>query len=64
MTERIGPRAARRDLESDPDALLVCAYEDPEKFKQNRLEGAISLDAFAAQADGLDRGRELIFYCA
>lgn len=60
---RISPDETREHTESG-DALLVCAYDSPEKFEQNRLEGAISLDEFKSQADELDRNREIVFYCA
>lgn len=46
------------------EALLVCAYDDPSKFGTMRLEGAISLRELEAMAPTLDKGRELIFYCA
>jgi hypothetical protein len=63
-TERISPETAHKHLESDRDAMLVCAYEDNKKFEQNHLEGAFSLGEFASQADSLPRDREIIFYCA
>lgn len=61
--ERIGPREAREDVESN-GALLVCAYDDPAKFDQNHLEGAISLEEFKSRADTIPGDREIIFYCA
>ncbi len=61
---RIGPRQAHERLEADPAALLVCAYDDVEKFEKYHLHGAISLDEFRARADSLPRNREIIFYCA
>ena len=33
-------------LASDPSVLLVSAYENEEEFRQNDLEGAISLNEF------------------
>jgi hypothetical protein len=44
-------------------ALLVCAYEDEEKFKRLRLEGAISLGAFKSRLPSLSKGQEIVFYC-
>ena len=60
----IDPEEAHEHLESDPDTLLVCAYNDANKYAQNHLEGAISLDEFAARAATLPKDREIIFYCA
>src|SRR5262245_24399957 len=41
--ERISPQDAMRHLRASPPAVLVCAYDDSEKFQQNRLDGALSL---------------------
>ena len=62
--ERISPETAHKHLESDPATMLVCAYEDNEKFEKNRLQGAISLDDFESRAGSLPKDREIIFYCA
>src|SRR5436190_977319 len=43
LVERISPQEARRHLDADRNALLVCAYDSQEKFEQYHLEGAISL---------------------
>jgi uncharacterized protein (TIGR02284 family) len=64
LVERISPQEARRHLSADPNALFVCAYDSPEKFEQNHLEGAISFGEFKSRADALPRNREIIFYCA
>jgi rhodanese-related sulfurtransferase len=60
---KINVRQARHDVEVS-DALLVCAYDNQEKFDKNRLAGAIPLDDLRAQEDSLSKQRELIFYCA
>jgi rhodanese-related sulfurtransferase len=62
--ERISPEEAHEHLESGRGTLLVCAYDDQDKFEQNHLEGALSLDEFESQADSLPGDREIIFYCA
>jgi len=62
--ERISPETAHEHLESDPDAMLVCAYDDKEKFEQNHLRGAVSLDQFESQAGSIRKDQEIIFYCA
>lgn len=61
--QRIPPHEARANMQSQ-DALLVCAYENDQKFEQNHLEGALSLKDFESQLDNIDKDRELIFYCA
>lgn len=60
---KIDATQARHDVEVS-DALLVCAYDDQEKFENNRLAGAIALDDLRDQEDSLSKERELIFYCA
>ena len=60
---RIGPEETREHMESG-DTLLVCAYDSHEKFEQNRLDAAMSLQEFESQADDLERDREIVFYCA
>ena len=60
--ERIDPRQARGDVAAG--ALLVCAYDDEQKFEENRLEGAMSLSEFRSREASLPRDREVIFYCA
>ncbi len=65
MTEpvRISPEEARKKVMSR-EAILVCAYDDEEKFRKMHLEGALSFKEFAARAETLPKDREIIFYCA
>lgn len=60
---RIHPSDARVKVQRG-EALLVCAYDDPDHWKAMRLEGSIPLEAFRAMAPTLDRGREIVFYCS
>jgi len=60
---RISAQEARQKVLSG-QALLVCAYEDADKFKNNHLEGAISFSEIRSQLTGLAKGQEIIFYCA
>jgi len=46
------------------EALLVCAYEDTDKFEANHLEGAIAWQTFDAMLPKITKGEEIIFYCA
>ena len=45
-------------------ALLVCAYEENEKFTSMQLEGAISWLEFQSRLPNLSKDQEVIFYCA
>lgn len=60
---RITAQEARPKLQVG-EALLVCAYEQPEKFAAVRLEGAISFQEFRAMEPTLSKEKEIIFYCA
>ncbi len=60
---RITPQEAHARV-SAGKALLVCAYEDPARFAEMRLEGAIPIQEFRARRGGLPRDQEIIFYCA
>ena len=64
LVERITPQEAKKHLNADPAAMLVCAYDSLDKFRQNHLEGATSLETFKTQAEAMSRNREIIFYCA
>ena len=61
--ERIDARQAREHV-THGDALLVCAYDNQEKFLDNHLGGALSLEDLQTFEDDLPRSREIIFYCA
>jgi rhodanese-related sulfurtransferase len=61
--QKIDVTQARHDVEVS-DALLVCAYDNQEKFEKYHLADAISLDDLRSREDSLSKERELIFYCA
>jgi hypothetical protein len=42
--------------------LLVCAYEDEEKYRKLQLEGAISFNAFKSKLPSLSKDQEIVFY--
>lgn len=65
MTEplRITAQEARKKVLSR-EALLVCAYDDGDKFRNLHLEGAISFQDFKQRVSSLAKGQEIIFYCA
>jgi hypothetical protein len=61
--ERISPKELYEKLRTGA-AILVCAYEDDEKFKALHLEGAISFNDFRLNLPSLSKNREIAFYCA
>lgn len=61
--ELIDPEAARAHMTSS-QALLVCAYDSPEKCRANFIDDAIDLQELEARAPGLPLTQEIIFYCA
>lgn len=62
-TPRVRPDEIRDRVQSG-QALLVCAYDDDEKFKALHLEKALSLRQFKELQPSLRKDTELIFYCA
>jgi hypothetical protein len=45
-------------------AVLVCAYEDEEKCRRLKLQGAHTLRELEAGMAALPRTQEIVFYCA
>ncbi len=60
---RIHPLEVEEKLETG-EALLVCAYQDDQKFRNNHLEGAISYADFQGKLNGLSKEQAIVFYCA
>ncbi len=60
---RIPPENVRPRLQSGA-TILVCAYDDEEKFRRMRLEGALSLKEFEKMLPSLQKSQEIVFYCA
>jgi len=58
---RIPPEEARKKVTAG-EALLVCAYEDEEKFRKLHLQDAISLREFKDRLPVLSREQHIIFY--
>ncbi len=61
--KRSSPNEVRNRVQTGK-ALLVCGYEDEEKFRALRLEGAISFSAFQSRLPALAKTQEIVFYCA
>lgn len=60
---RISPQEARQKVTAG-QALLVCAYDDADKFKTHHLAGAMSFSELRSRLPGLAKNQEMIFYCA
>ncbi len=45
------------------EAILVCAYENEDKFRGMHLQDAISLQEFKTRLPALSKDQEIIFYC-
>lgn len=60
--KRIGVDEVRRKLQSGIPTLLVCAYDNEEKFRQMQLEGAISLKELRSRLPLLAKDQEIVFY--
>ena len=61
--ERISPEGARKKVKAS-EALLVCAYEEDDKFREMQLEGSISYKEFKKKVAQLPKDQEIIFYCS
>ncbi len=60
--DRITPKDAYERSKSGA-SLLVCAYDDDDKFSAMHLEGAISFSEFKLKLPALSKNQEIIFYC-
>jgi hypothetical protein len=60
---RISVEEAYRKVKAGK-ALLVCAYNDDEKYGKMRLEGSMPLSKFDARIASHPKEAEIIFYCA
>ena len=61
QVSRVSPPEIYPKVQSG-EALLVCAYEDEEKFRLLRLEGALSLGDFRKRLPSLSLEQEIVFY--
>lgn len=60
---RITPKEAYEKVKAG-QAVLVCGYEDEEKFRAMQLDMAVSFSEFRKMLPALPKDREIIFYCA
>jgi hypothetical protein len=60
---RITPEETYQKL-LERKALLVCAYDSEEQFRNLQLEGAISFSELRAKLPVLSKDQEIVLYCA
>jgi hypothetical protein len=60
---RVSPVDIYQNVKSGK-TLLVCGYDDDQKFKMMRLEGAISLNDHRSRLSALSKNQDVVFYCA
>ena len=58
---RISVEKVRQKV-NEGSALLVCAYNDDQKFQKFHLESAISLAEFKSKVSALRKDQMIIFY--
>jgi rhodanese-related sulfurtransferase len=63
VTPRVSPEQIRDRVQSG-EALLVCAYDDDQKFNAMHLQKAISLRQFHQMEGSVPKDKEIVFYCA
>lgn len=61
--QRISAEDARLQV-AKGEALLVCAYDDEERFQRSHLYGAISHAVLQSLVRNLPKDQEIIFYCS
>jgi len=61
--EKVTPQDVFEKVQSGK-ALLVCAYDSEDRFRQVHLEGALSLGEFKSKEGELGKDKEIVFYCA
>jgi len=59
--ERVSPENVRENVRSDK-AMLVCAYDDDDKYGKMNLAGSIALSTFKSKTTGIAKDKEIIFY--
>lgn len=59
--DRVAPEEVYPKVKAG-ETLLVCAYDDENKFRALHLDGAISLDDFRQRLPALSPEQEIVFY--
>lgn len=60
---RTDAHTARREVATGR-AWLICAYEDRQRCRDIRLEGAIDMDELEARLPTARKDQPMVFYCA
>jgi hypothetical protein len=60
---RVSPEEIKAKVDAG-STLLVCAYDNPDKFAKNHLEGALPLSVFEEKIPSLSKDQAIVFYCA
>jgi hypothetical protein len=60
QVDRVSPQEAREHMRAG--GLLVCGYDSEEKFRDNHLEGALSLGELKAREKQIAPDADIIFY--
>jgi hypothetical protein len=60
---RISPLQVWARLQTQPPALLVCAYDDEEKCAALKIPGSLLLRSLSSRLGSLPKDQEIIFYC-
>lgn len=63
VTPRVRPEEVQKRVQTG-EALLVCAYDEDEKFRSLHLEKALSLKQFHEMESTIPKNKEIVFYCA
>ena len=58
---RVSPERVREEVHSG-NALLVCAYDNDDKYAKMRLDGSIALSKFKSELSAISKNNEIIFY--
>jgi CBS domain-containing protein/rhodanese-related sulfurtransferase len=62
--DRLKPEELRQKLDAGASTLLVCAYDEEDKARAFRLDGAITLQELEHKKETFGQDQELVFYCA
>jgi hypothetical protein len=63
MAQRISVRDVQQKLGRHDGALLVCAYDDDQKWRDAGVTGSIALSQLRSRLNTLPNTQEIIFYC-
>jgi hypothetical protein len=63
MAQRISVSDVQQKLARRDGALLVCAYDDDQRWRAAGVTGSIPLSQLQSKLNTLPRTQEIIFYC-